>query len=530
MQVLVADAPFARPTRSPSPTRPPSPARRPWELLAGRFGPELAVGALAGLVFSWRVGTPSPWRDEAATMVLADRSLPEILQLTRTVDFVHLVYYLLAHGVMRLFPGPTLDSEVTAVRLISVVAATLTAVALVRVGRQLDSLAVGVTAGVTYALAPFVTRFAQEARSYALVALVATLSTYALLRACRRPWLRRRWVLYAALLALGPVLNLLSVLLVLVHLVYIAVTVPAAVRRAWLTATAAALTVLAPFAGVAFTQRGQVDWITSPTLANLRDFFDIQFHSTAAPLAFIVVGAAALWLGPRMNLSSLPNRGAFVLGLTWALLPPLVLWVVSQVDPLFDWRYMVFSLPGGALLLGSLATFVRPYGIVVPLVAVIMSGFPMQLMYRDPELGHSEDIRGATAYLQAQARPGDAILFVPWYMRVLGQMYPERFTTLKDLAIGEGPVESGTIFGMEKPAAEVSEALPAHRRVWLVTGLEGMSETMSPADDEKVELLLGDYAIAKHVTFDRFQVFLYIRSATTPVRGTPKMSQPGRPF
>jgi mannosyltransferase len=525
VEVLVADAPTTRTAPStPAPTR--SRRRRHLEYL----GPEAAVGAFAALVFAWRVDVPSPWRDEAATMVLADRSLPDILRLTQNIDFVHLAYYLIAHTVMRLFPGPTLDAEVTAVRMVSVIAAAGTAVVLVRIGRQLDSLAVGVSAGIIYALEPFVTRYAQEARSYALVALVAALSTYALLRACRRPWLRRRWVLYAILLALGPVLNLLSVILVLVHLVYVTITAPAAIRRAWMVSTAGAFTVLTPFIAVAFSQRGQVDWIAAPSLANLRAYLDIQFHSTAVPLAFLVIGALTLWLGPRIGLSSLPNRNAFVLGLTWVLLPPLLLWLVSQVDPLFDWRYMVFSLPGGALMLASMATFVRPYGIIVPIVAVIVAGFPMQLMYRDAELGHSEDIRGATAYLQAEAREGDVILFVPWYMRILEQMYPERFSALEDLAIGEGPVESGTIFGMERPAAEVSQALPAHRRVWLVTGLDGMSETMSQADDEKVELLLGDYSIAKHVTFDRFQVFLYIRSATAPVGFTPKAITPGQPF
>jgi mannosyltransferase len=527
VQVLVADAPVTRtaPT-SPAPSR-----SRPRRRLRLRYlGPEAAVGTFTGLVFTWRVDVPSPWRDEAATMVLADRSLSDILQVTQNIDVVHLAYYVIAHTVMRLFPGPTLDAEVTAVRMISVIAAALTAVVLVRIGRQLDSLAVGVLAGILYSLEPFVTRYAQEARSYALVALIATSATYALLRACRRPWRRRRWLLYAALMVLGPVFNLLSLLLVLVHAVYVGVTASGAIRRNWAIAIAGAMTVLAPFVSVAFSQRGQVDWITAPSLDNLQAFLEIQFHSSAIPLAFLVIGVVALWLGPRIGLSSLPNRNAFVLGLTWVLLPPLVLWTVSQFDPLFDWRYMVFSLPGGALMLASMATFVRPYGIVVPLLAVIVAGYPMQLMYRDAEVGHSEDIRGATAYLQAEAQAGDAILFVPWYMRILEQMYPERFSELEDLAIGEGPVESQTIFGMERPAAEMSQALPTHRRVWLITGLDGMSETMSQGDDEKVELLLGDYSIAKHVTFDRFQVFLYIRSANTPAGFTPKVISPSQPF
>ncbi len=524
MQLLVTDAPEARPGWREGLRR------KAWHSAHRWFLPELAVTVFAGLIFAWRVGTPSPWRDEAATMVIAHRTVPQILQLTRTVDFVHLAYYLIAHEVMQLFPTATLDAAVTPVRMVSVLAAALTAGVLVRVGRQLDSTALGVTAGVIYGLCPFATRFAQEARPYALVTLAATISTYALLRATRRPWRRRRWVLYAATVVVAPVLNVLSLVLLTSHLIYVLVFTPAAVRRRWATAVAGALTVVSPFVAVAFSQRSQVDWLTRPDLANLRGFLTTEFHSWSVPLFVILVAGGVLQLRHRLRLNSSPSRRAFGLGLAWGLFPPLLLWVISQVDPLFDWRYMVFTLPGSALLLASLATFVRPYGALVVILSVAVAGSSMQLLYRDPKLGHSEDVRGTTAYLQAQARAGDAVLFVPWYMRILEQMYPERFTGLNDIAIGESPVGSATIFGIEKPAPEISAALTDHRRVWLVTGLAGMSETMSPGDDEKVELLLGDYRIAKHLTFDRFQVFLYIRSATQPAVTTPRITRPGVPF
>ncbi len=194
------------------------------------------------------------------------------------------------------------------------------------------------------------------------------------------------------------------------------------------------------------------------------------------PLGIILVAVLALRFAPRFGLSSSPNRGAVVLGLAWGLMPPVLLWLISQQQPLFDWRYMVFTLPGTALLMASLATFVRPYGILIPVLALAMAGWPMQLLYRNAQLGHSEDLRGTTAYIAANARQGDAVLFVPWFMRVLEQMYPERFTALNDIAIGTRPNPSSTIFGVEKPADEIGAALASHRRVWLVTGLDGMAE------------------------------------------------------
>lgn len=495
----------------------PSPQRWSWDFLRTWFGPEIAVTLTAGLIFIWRVGAASPWRDEAATMVIARRTVPQILDLARTVDFVHLAYYLLVHALMQVHPTATLDAAVAPVRIISVVAAALAAGVMVRIGRQLDSLPVGVMAGLAYAACPFVSRFAQEARSYALVSLVAVFSTYALLRACRRPWLRRRWVLYAVTLVLLCVLNLLSLLLLSVHTIHVLSSTSGAIRRRWLAAVTVAGVLAAPFVAVAYHQRAQVDWLGRPDLTNLRDFLSVEYHTLAVPLLAILAGLAAT----RLPIGSAPHRAAFRLGLSWGLVPPVLLWLISQVDPLFDWRYVVFTLPGTALLIASLTPFVRPYGIAIAMVAVVVGGWPMQVMYRDPALGHSEDVRGATRYIQQHAKAGDAVLFVPWYMRILEQMYPQRFQSLDDVAIAQDPVSSATIFGVEKPADEIVAALKGHNRVWLITGLQGMAETSGNGDTQKVAQLLGDYRIVRHQTVARFQVFLYVRTPSSPTPPDP---------
>ncbi len=147
---------------------------------------------------------------------------------------------------MQIFPHATLDAEVTPVRITSVIAAALPPGILVRVGRQAGLARGRCSAGLLYAACPFASRFAQEARSYALVTLAATFSTYALLRACRRPWLRRRWVLYGVTVVVLPVLNLLSLLLLSSHLAYVLASAPGAVRRRWATATGGGLLVASP--------------------------------------------------------------------------------------------------------------------------------------------------------------------------------------------------------------------------------------------------------------------------------------------
>lgn len=481
-----------------------------WPFLSRWFGPELAVMIFAGMVFAWRIDSPGPWRDEAATLVIADRTLPQILSLTRTVDLVHLVYYLIVHLVIQVHPTTLLSQELTAIRMVGVVACALTAATLVRIGRQLDSLPVGVTAGVIFALGPMASRYAQEARPYAIVVLACTFATYALLRACRRPWLRRRWALYAAAIVVTGLLNVLSLFVLAVHAGYLLWQTPKVIRRRWASATAGALIVLSPFVLAALRQRGQISWLRATDLANLRAFFRVEYETLALPIAVILLGLAAPLAARWVPTLRRAHRGALVLGLVWSLVPPFAMWLVSRAVPIFDWRYAVFTLPGTALLLAGLARVARPFGALIPVLVVALAAWPMQVTYRDQAVGHSEDIQGATWYIASHARPGDGILFLPGHMRLVAQLYPERFRGLEDLAMHQDAISSVTISGVEISADQLPAALAKHRRVWVLAGPYGMGETWTDTDRAKVEQLLYSYRIVQQRTVLKFTVFLYM--------------------
>ncbi|WP_375155160.1 glycosyltransferase family 39 protein, partial [Micromonospora sp. 4G55] len=151
--------------------------------------PPLLATLTVGL---YGIGHAQPWRDELATWSAATRPLGDLLRLTGTVDAATGPYYLLMHGWVRLF-GDT----ATALRLPSALAmagaAGLTAV----LGRWLLGTRVGLLAGLLFAVLPGTSRYAQEARPYALASLFAVLATLLLVAALRRPtW--TRWAWYAA--------------------------------------------------------------------------------------------------------------------------------------------------------------------------------------------------------------------------------------------------------------------------------------------------------------------------------------------
>ena len=190
----------------------------------GRWPPGWLVVVLPALaeliVGGYRIGGPSLWRDEAATISGSQRPVFAIATMVQHEDAVHGPYYLLMHLVIA--AG---GISATTLRLPSLIAMCLAVGLTAALGRRLAQASgmaapqtAGLLAGLALAAVPLTTRYAQEARPYALTTLFAVLATYLLVRAVaspRWPW----WVLYAAALVLTGLFSLASMLLVGAHLV-----------------------------------------------------------------------------------------------------------------------------------------------------------------------------------------------------------------------------------------------------------------------------------------------------------------------
>ncbi|HEY6277250.1 MAG TPA: glycosyltransferase family 39 protein, partial [Streptosporangiaceae bacterium] len=232
------------------------------------------TAAMAGLVAgSYRLGVPSPWRDEAATVDAAQRSVPQIFALLAHVDAVNGAYYLCLHPVIWV-----LGSSPAAIRAPSVLAMAAAAGFTAALGRRLAAMAglpspavTGLLAGLLLTAAPQATRYAQEARPYAIVTMLATAATYLLVRSLANGrW--RWWAGYGAALALAGLFNLFSLLLIVAHgLSLLALRAgPPATRppgrqlARWAAAATAATAVLMPLLLAGYRQRAEVGWLTRP--------------------------------------------------------------------------------------------------------------------------------------------------------------------------------------------------------------------------------------------------------------------------
>lgn len=462
---------------------PPPPARR-----RDRVWLLLVVGA-AAVVHGHGLGRLPLWRDEAASVDIAERSVPGIVAAVERIDLVHGLYYLLLHAVLVLG-----DSE-SVVRIPSLVAS----VAAVALTAELARRVLGpVPASVTAALLvcnPLLAGYAREARPYALAVMVVCAAALVLLGS-DRPIGVARGAGAAALAVLAGYLHLFALLPVAGLFVgYLVATPHRPGPRGVLAAVACVGAALGPLVWTAAGQAGQVSWVRRPAPGEVEVLVQ---HLAGTGWTAVALGAVALAaigavaLGPRRDAPrqgtprdgtprrETPRQAAgrgpvVVLAVaagTAAVTGPLVLLVASWVGtPIYVERYVLPSAAMLALVAGAAVRSVgRPALVAGAVVLVGLSGLPAA--WAGPA-SKGEDLRAAAVHLSGAALEGDCIAFDPSWARIGLDHYLSRIgpVALRDVALLPGAAPVG-LFPAERSAPEVQAALAACSRVW-VAGYPG---------------------------------------------------------
>jgi mannosyltransferase len=423
----------------------------------------LAVPALITLATTtWGISGASYWRDEAATVSAVSRPLPAMLSMLTHVDAVHGAYYLLMWPLARLA-----GTGEVAMRLPSALAMSLTAALIAAIGRRAVSARAGLAAGTIWAVLPVTSWYGQDARSYALVTTLACAASYL--------FLRRSSSWYGvSLVALGLV-NVFGLLLIPAHAVTLAATDRAGLARWRATAiTAAAVTM--PLVVLVWRQRADVAWI--PAL-DQHEFDTVtgwagSLAVSELALLILLIGAAFAAAGKGAGRSAAFPRDFVALCLPWLLLPLAALLAVSVVKPIFEFRYVLFSLPAMALLLGAAVAALGRVTAALTVAALALIALPAQQAVRAAE-GHYENIREIDHVIAANEHPGDAVLY-PWDgWRQAAAAYPYGLTTLADLSLDQTPVQADNLLGSDLQPGRQAARLRQHDRVWILAQSENQS-------------------------------------------------------
>ena len=513
--------------------------RRPWRPLVsdeGRLSPIVsvplvlvAVCAVAVALRLYHLSHKSYWLDEAVSLELAGSPWQTFKATIRSTEANMVLYYTLLRPWVRMGG----EGETWA-RLLSVVFGVLTLPALYLVGCRLFGQATALLAAAMLALDTGAVWASQEARSYALLVLLTTISWWLLLRAAEaRPGGRAvsAWVLYLVAAALAVYAHLYAVLvlaaqgLVLLFMKLpswrsgvsdppVRKRVPAAVIVGCGVAFIAALWPLVLFLA---RPHHNIDWIANgargfhaalevikkpilhPTVTHARNELYVLLFT--GPLAvFAAWGASAVKSA----------RWRWGLLLLWLGVPIICSVVVSvALQPIIDPRYLTICLPPLCLLAAGALTQIWPRWLAFAALALLLVADFGSLgdYYRTTQ---NEDWRGVTDYVLAHAQPGDYALFYASYVRTPFDLYRRLHDPTSDVTTGSTapPIE----LRRWRPVMETTAAARARaNRVWVL-----LSHNATPDCENAVDAYLrGRFATEQAIDFYLVQVRLYTDPAAS---------------
>ena len=416
------------------------------ELMRPRVVVPLLTVLAAGLGFV-RLDFRSLYLDEVVSITRAAESWGSLWKTVRFGDPNMSFYY----ALLKLWTG-LFGSDVTAVRSLSVVAAALTVPAVYSVGSRLLGQTAGMVAALFVALNAYFLHWAQVARSYALVALLVTVSWHFFLVALERP----RWTSLAGYVASTVLAFHAHYYAAWVTLVQVGVLLAVRRRKAftpgWVASYAVIAVLVAPMTYWALTLgRNPIGWLSRPDGTALWEI-SAQISGDSMRILVGILGACLLALPAARH----SRRLAFGLAVAaaWVAVPLFGAFAVSQFRPIMTPYYLLVSLPGMAVLAAGAATGVRSKAVAVAIVVwlLVVSGPPLRTWHRGLS---KEDWKDAAAFVTGHERPGDAIVF------------PAQAASIPFEAEARGR-DSATLVRVDSRGDASSLSKVKNRRVWVV--------------------------------------------------------------
>ncbi len=466
----------------------------------------ILIGAAALRVH--HLGSESLWLDEAFSVQLAQSPLSTIVSET-SKDVHPPLYYMALRYWVRLA-----GSSEAGARMLSVVFSLAAIVAVYRLGSLLFGKPTGLLAAFFAGLSPFQIEFAQEARMYALLALLSVLSLFFFVRlltegARVRPWV---FVAYAVSTALMLYTQAYAVFIIAAEVFALASLLIRASpdsRRALKRGAfglGVAVILFLPWLPTQMAQVFQVQhgfWIPEGTRMSLPD--TVALYAGSVPLAWIlsvfaVMGAGAGLFARRR--SATPRGLAVSIAGGWCLCPIVLPFLISQVSsPIFMSKYTIAGSLAFSVLAahGVVASFGRWGALGAAVVAGVLTWTPLHDYY---DTTRKVQWRETTAALDRAAEPQDLVLLNQSFSDIPFRYYSHRHDLVVVPFLKNVPVEDLTTPTID---TLLSVAASEHNRVWLVLS---NPDALAPLMVRHFE---NSYSVSRHTVKWGLEVYLFAK-------------------
>lgn len=354
-------------------------------MLKGRL-PLALILLLALALRLIHLGGRSLWYDEAFAVLFAAKGLNAMLYGTLTpvaggaADIHPLLYYTTLNIWMAIF-----GQSAFTVRLWSALLGVATVGVIYLLGRELFSEKTGLVAALITAIAPFHVQYSQEARMYALLGLLLALATLCFIKGWRSFTQRQRigwWLAFGVLAGLAMYTQQLAAFYLLA-LGLVPLLTCRWKQLQWLIFGAVvAMIVYLPWLvnlPGQFQKVRSYYWLSPPGIGTpiltARSFLTVSldFPAPASMIAFLGALFILLFLTIQAVMyfrrrSRTPDRKPLLFVLWLAFAPIALMWLVSQIQPVYLERSL---LPSALMLYLVLGWLFTRAGMPKPIAGVI---------------------------------------------------------------------------------------------------------------------------------------------------------------
>lgn len=476
----------------------------------------------------WGIVSRPIWYDEAFSILFSRQGPVEVLKETlvhnegtSAAEEHPPLYYFGLWGWFQIF-----GSSVVVARMFSVFISILVIWLVYQITLELFDPVVALYSAGLASILPFQIHYAQEIRMYGLLSLWLLLATYAFLRARKGTW--KWWNIFAAASVLAQYTHNLAAF----YLIPLSIT--PLIQRDWKTLRSLIL------AGIGasilylpwliqlpsqFSKVSTAFWIERPTVGSFFTLFLLYLPHLPLMDVLLVAGLALavtiIALTVFQTYLAWKNKNPAIYRGVWvaylAFMPPLLLWLVSQIVPIYIERSF---LPAHAMFCIWLAWALiqtrmpRPIQILLGgfIVVAALIGIYQDITYAGFPYGPYADIN---ASIESRMLPGDVII----HSSKLS--YLPAFTY--DPSLPQG-------FIIDPPGSNVDTLAPAIReafhlkeypniegaasgaeRVWFIIFNQSIEEYTSAGQSTHphLEYLNANFNLISIEDWDDLQVYLY---------------------
>ena len=424
------------------------------------------------------LGGQSLSHDEATSFFVAQKDVQGIVREMIAIDTHPPLHYILLRYWLRFG-----DSEF-AIRSLSALVGTASIPLIYLVAKTLFTEPVGLYSALLLAISPLHVQYSQEARMRVLATFFILLGTYFQLRLLRKERVAYV-VLYITFMALSLYTFYFAVFAVFFQNLFMVYWFLSdrnhrGMLGRWLLIQAAILLLFLPWLPALFAQvsRREVnrfgDVFGPPTVSVFPFTLSVFSWGTLEPRWLKFIGALVFGLcllkaiAPvRLKSQSLPLvvswEEPLVFCLMYLLCPLLLVFLVSQLYPLYAVHYLLLFLPPYVMLIAKGIYALR--GVVLRTVVVLLIIAISLLGIQAYRIQPKADWRELAHYILEHAQPDDAVVFDPsWWAK------PFNYYARDSLAIPEW--ELLWSLGHHDHLDSFEDLRDQYRRLWFVWGNE----------------------------------------------------------